>query len=315
MLIDVLIDSVKDTAQLIPFLFATYLAMEALEHVEGGRMQEMIVRAGAAGPVVGSVLGAVPQCGFSAMAATLFSGRVVTVGTLIAVILSTSDEMIPVFIAHQAPMGRILAIIGAKALIGLAAGILIDLVAPALGRGGDGRLHIRELCERAHCRCDGGFESAADDEGEGARHGHADRACGHRGHGFPGIVRSALFHTVQIALFIFCVGLAFGIIIEAVGHENLVAVLGAHPASAVFLAGLVGLIPNCGASVAIADLFMEGVLASGPMMSGLLASGGVGLLVLFRTNADLRQNLAIAVIVYAVAVLAGLVIASFGIIF
>lgn len=315
MLIDVLIDSVKDTAQLIPFLFVTYLAMEALEHVEGGRMQEMIVHAGAAGPVVGSALGAVPQCGFSTMAATLFSGRVITLGTLIAVILSTSDEMIPVFIAHQAPLGRMLAIIGAKALVGLAVGVLTDLIASALGRGGDGRLHIRELCERAHCRCGDGFGLDGDGGGEDGGHGHAGHAHEHRGQGFSGIVRSALYHTVQITLFIFCVSLVFGLVIEAVGQGSLAAHLGAHPAGAVFLAGLIGLIPNCGASVAIADLFMEGVLASGPMMSGLLASGGVGLLVLFRTNVDLGQNLAITAIVYAVAVLAGLVVASFGIIF
>lgn len=313
-LVDVLIDSVKDTAQLVPFLLVTYLAMEALEHVGSGRMQEMISRSGAAGPVVGSMLGAVPQCGFSAMAATLFAGRVVTIGTLIAVILSTSDEMIPVFIAHQAPLGQILAIIGAKAIVGLAAGVLIDLIVRALGRGGDGKLHIHELCEREHCRCSDGFEPDGSGHGhDGHLHDHRGRP--HHGRGFSGIVRSALYHTVQITLFIFCVSLVFGLIIESVGHENLVAILGSHPTSAIFLAGLIGLIPNCGASVAIADLFMEGVLASGPMMSGLLASGGVGLLVLFRTNADLRQNLAITVIVYAVAVLVGLAVASFGIIF
>ena len=126
--IDVLVDSVKDTAQLIPFLLVTYLAMEALEHSAGNRMEELVSRAGAAGPVVGAALGAVPQCGFSAMAATLFSGRVITIGTLVAVILSTSDEMVPVFIAHQAPMGRMLAIVAAKAAVGLIVGIVIDLV-------------------------------------------------------------------------------------------------------------------------------------------------------------------------------------------
>ena len=304
--IDVLVDSVKDTAQLIPFLLVTYLAMEALEHSAGGRMEELVSRAGAAGPAVGAALGAVPQCGFSAMAATLFSGRVITIGTLVAVILSTSDEMVPVFIAHQAPMGRMLSIVAAKAVVGLIAGIIIDLIVRALGRAGDGKLHIHELCEREHCGCDDGDDEHGEEDG----HGHH-----HHGHGIAGIVRSALVHTVQVTAFIFAVSLVFGFIIESVGHENLVALLGAHPVRATFIAGLVGLIPNCGASVAIADLFMEGVLATGPMMSGLLASGGVGLLVLFRTNADLRQNLLITAIVYAVAVVVGLLTSSFGIIF
>ncbi len=300
---DVVVDSIRDTAQLVPFLLVTYLAMEALEHSAENRMQRMISRAGVAGPVVGSALGAVPQCGFSAMAATLFSGRVITLGTLIAVILSTSDEMLPVFIAHQAPMSRTLAIMGAKAAVGLVAGIVIDLLVRALGRGGDGQLHIHELCEREHCHCEDG---GAAPEREG-HHRHA--------RGFSGIVRSALHHTVQVTAFIFVLSLVFGFIIEAVGHENLVALLGAHPIRSTFLVALVGLIPNCGASVAIAELFMEGVLASGPMLSGLLASGGVGLLVLFRTNADVKQNLAIVAIVYAVSVVIGLVVASFGIIF
>lgn len=309
LLIDVLVDSVKDTAQLIPFLLVTYLAMEALEHASENRMQQMISRAGAAGPLVGAVLGAVPQCGFSAMAATLFSGRVITLGTLIAVILSTSDEMVPVLIAHHAPMTQLLAIVGAKAAVGLVAGIIIDLAVRAIGRSGDGQFHIHELCERENCHCDDDEDEDAGHDDDGHHHHH------HHGHGFTGILRSALHHTVQVTAFIFVLGFIFGLVIELVGHENLVAVLGAHPVRATFLSALVGLIPNCGASVAIADLFMEGVLASGPMMSGLLASGGVGLLVLFRTNADLKQNLAITGIVYVVSVLVGLFVASFGIIF
>ena len=317
LLIDVLVDSVKDTAQLIPFLLVTYLAMEALEHTSEGRMQQAISRSGAAGPVVGALLGAVPQCGFSAMAATLFSGRVVTVGTLIAVILSTSDEMIPVLIAPHAPLSQMLAIVGTKAVVGLVAGFIVDLIARALGRSGDGHMHIHELCEREHCHCDDDdddADAAAADDADEPDHDHA-HGHHHHGHGLTSIVRSALYHTVQVTAFIFVIGFVFGLIIEGVGEEALVDMLGAHPVRATFLAGLVGLIPNCGASVAIADLYMEGVLATGPMLSGLLASGGVGLLVLFRTNADLKQNLAITAIVYVVAVVVGLAASSFGIIF
>ena len=329
LLVDVLLDSVKDTAQLIPFLFVTYLAMEALEHSAEARMRQAVERAGAAGPVVGSLLGAVPQCGFSAMAATLFSGRVITLGTLVAVILSTSDEMLPVFIAHHAPVAQMLAIVLAKAAVGLAAGIVVDLVARALGKGGDGQMHIHELCEREHCGCDDeddeddsdandDADDTPDHDAPAADHDHATAGHAHHHHhhhGLAGIARSALRHTVQVTAFIFAITLVFGLVIELVGHENLVALLSAHPVRSTFAAALVGLIPNCGASVAIASLYMEGVLSSGPMLSGLLASGGVGLLVLFRTNADLGQNLAITAIVYVVSVLVGLAALSFGIIF
>lgn len=311
---DVLVDSIKDTAQLIPFLLVTYLAMEALEHSAESRMQDMVARAGAAGPVVGALLGAVPQCGFSAMAATLFSGRVITIGTLIAVILSTSDEMIPVLIAHQAPISQMLAIVGDKAAVGLVAGFIVDAIARILGRTGDGHVHIHELCEREHCHCDDD-EDGLGDESADHDHDHDHGHHHHHGHGITSIVRSALHHTVQVTAFIFVIGFVFGLIIEGVGEEALVDVLGAHPVRATFLSALVGLIPNCGASVAIADLYMEGVLATGPMLSGLLASGGVGLLVLFRTNANLKQNLGITAIVYAIAVLVGLAAASLGIIF
>ncbi|HIZ47017.1 MAG TPA: arsenic efflux protein [Candidatus Olsenella pullistercoris] len=291
--------SLLDTLELVPFLFVTYLAMEAIEHSAAGRVQRAIERSGKAGPVVGSVLGALPQCGFSAMAATLYAGRVVTAGTLLAVILSTSDEMVPVFLANRAPVSGMLAIMATKVVVGVVAGAALDAVLRLRHRAGDGRPHIAELCERAHCHCDDGH----DEHG----HGHAS--------GRWGIVRSALVHTAQVTAFIFVVTLAFGLVIEGVGHEALASLLASHPARATFLAALVGLIPNCGASVAITELYLEGVLATGPMMAGLLASGGMGLLVLWRTNSDLRQNLALTLIVYVVSVALGLAVGALGIIF
>lgn len=319
LIFDVLADSVIDTLKLIPFLLVTYLAMEALEHFASNKVREAVERAGTAGPVVGGLLGALPQCGFSAMAATLFSGRVVTAGTLVAVILSTSDEMIPVFVAHQEPASRMLAIIAIKVALGIVAGLLLDLVLRLLHRAGDGHAHIHELCEREHCHCEEADEPD-EDEGEdehGSHGGHHDHAHhhghSHSHHGVWGIVRSACVHTAQVTAFIFLISLLFGLIIEGFGVDSIRSMLAYHPVRATFIAALVGLIPNCGASVAIAELFLDGTLAAGPMLAGLLSSGGVGLLVLWRTNADARQNAYVTLLVYGVAVLAGLAACALGI--
>lgn len=320
LLVDVLADSVIDTLKLIPFLLVTYLAMEALEHFASNKVKEAVEHAGAAGPVMGALLGALPQCGFSAMAATLFSGRVVTAGTLVAVILSTSDEMIPVFVAHQQSAGRMLSIIAIKVVLGIAAGFLLDLVLRLLHRAGDGHTHIHELCEREHCHCEEADELEELDDNHhdhGDHHGHHEHGHhhghGHSHHGAWGIVRSACVHTAQVTTFIFLISLLFGLIIEGLGVDSIRSMLAYHPVRATFIAALVGLIPNCGASVAIAELFLDGTLATGPMLAGLLSSGGVGLLVLWRTNADARQNVYVTLLVYVVAVLAGLAACALGI--
>ena len=312
MLVDVIADSVLDTLELVPFLFVTYLAMEALEHSTEGRVQGIVARAGHAGPIVGALLGAIPQCGFSAMAATLFSGGVVTVGTLVAVILSTSDEMVPVFLAHQEPVGRLFSIMLLKVVVGIIVGLLLDAVLHAVRHVGNPKPHIHDLCERARCHCEDeeGEEDALSEQASGdATHAH------HHGHGHWAIVRSAAVHTVQVTGFILLVTFLFGLLIEVMGGDELALLLGSHPVRATFLAALIGLIPNCGASVAITELYLDGVLGAGPMVAGLLASGGVGLLVLFRTNNNVRQNIAIMAFVYVVGVVVGLIVSASGILF
>ena len=311
-LADVLLDSVVDTLKLIPFLFLTYLAMEALEHTASHHVKAAVEKSGKAGPVIGSLLGVLPQCGFSAMASTLYAGRVVTAGTLVAVILSTSDEMVPVFVAHQIAPTRLLAILGLKVIVGIAAGMLVDVVLGAMHRAGDGHAHIHELCERAHCHCEDAEEEPEEEPEATEEPGHHE---GHHDHGIWAIVRSALVHTVQVTVFIFLVTFVFGLIIEGVGEESIGTILADHPVRATFVAALVGLIPNCGASVAITELFLEGTLAAGPMIAGLLVSGGVGLLVLWRTNANMRQNAAVTAFVYAVGVIVGLLVGAAGIMF
>lgn len=330
-LVDVLTESVIDTLKLIPFLFLTYLAMEALEHSASHHVRAAVEKSGKAGPVVGSILGALPQCGFSAMAATLYAGRVVTTGTLVAVILSTSDEMIPVFVAHQESPTRLFGILALKVIVGIIAGLLVDVALRMLHRTGDGHPHIHELCERAHCHCedveDENGSAEAESEAQAATAGEHDgvarraheHAHGHdhhgHGHGLWPIVRSALVHTVQVTVFIFLVTFVFGLLIEGVGEDAIGELLADHPVRATFIAALVGLIPNCGASVALTELFLDGTLAAGPMVAGLLVSGGVGLLVLWRTNADLRQNAAVTGVVYAVGVAVGLLVGATGMMF
>lgn len=314
--------SIADTLYLIPFLFATYVAMEWLEHKTGTRTQDAIRHAGAAGPVVGAILGVVPQCGFSAAAATLYAGRVVTLGTLFAVFLSTSDEMLPIFLAEKVPATTILTIMGSKVVIGMLAGFLVDAVM-RIARRHDDELRIHELCADANCGCETDCETCRrnpelvyehcddcyfpDDHAHDHSHDHA--------HGWGAILKSALVHTFQVIVFIFVITLVLNAVLETVGEDALAGVLGGDSVFSVMVAALVGLVPNCAASIVIAQLYIEGVLGSGAMLAGLLVSAGIGLLVLVRTNRNWRQNAGIVATLYAIGVACGIVCSSLGISF
>lgn len=353
--------ALEDTLVLVPFLFVTYTALEALEHAAGARANAVVRRAGAAGPVAGALLGVVPQCGFSAMAATLYAGRVVTLGTLVAVFLSTSDEMLPMLVAERVDAGLLFRVLGLKVLVALVTGVLADFAIRALRRnarvhaflrrtvfsvrrdgmeadvvdqmaeGGETAEHICRLCEQDHCGCGHDHAHAHGDE-HGHEHGHergyedADghvAGCDHdhgHGHGHAGgrfgiagsIVMSAVSHTVQVSLFIFLVTFALVLVLETVGEDALAAFLSGNQLLAVFASALVGLVPNCSASVVITQLYLEGVLGFAALMAGLLASAGVGYLVLFRTNRHPRENAVIVVGLFLVACVWGLVFAALG---
>lgn len=285
--LDVLVDATKDTLYLIPFLFVTYLAMEWLEHKTSGKTEAAIQRAGATGPLIGAIVGVVPQCGFSAAAATLWAGRVITLGTLFAVFLSTSDEMLPIFIAEQVPIDVILKILGAKIIIGMVMGFIVDAVL-RVARRIDSPLHIHDLCEQEHCHCH---------DGEG------------------GILKSALKHTLQVTVFVFLITLVLNAVLAVVGEDVLADFLSANPAVSVLGSALVGLVPNCAASIVIAQLYVDGIVSSGAMLAGLLVSAGVGLLVLFRTNRHVRQNVVIVALLYAIGVTWGFIVNALGIVF
>lgn len=317
--------SIEDTLYLIPFLFVTYLAMEWLEHKTGGRTQEAVQRAGAAGPVLGSLLGVIPQCGFSAAAATLYAGRVITLGTVFAVFLSTSDEMLPIFLAEQVPIDTVVKVMGAKVIIGMVMGFIVD-AALRLVRRDRQNLRIHELCARDKCHCGGDCATCEenpalvyehhDDCGSCCTHEHHEHDHGHdHDHGWKGIAKSAFVHTAQVTLFIFVITLVLNGVLETVGEDALAAFVGSNSVLAVFASALVGLVPNCAASVVVAQLYVEGVLGAGAMLSGLLVSAGIGLLVLVRTNRRAKENLAIVAILYVTGVAWGLAVNALGIVF
>ena len=363
LLIDILLDAGKDALSLVPFLLVTYLALETLEHVAGDRVNGAIKRAGAAGPIVGSLLGIVPQCGFSAMAATLYAGRVVTLGTLVAVFLSTSDEMLPLLLAEQVPVQTMAMLLTSKALIALVTGFIVDAAIRGLRRnarahaairrtvlgtaanpahvncahddhtGGDiidevaeagvSADHIHELCERDHCGCDDDEDGHGHGHGHGHNHdhGHADERKHHHGHdhghsheGAPvlSIIRSAISHTVQVSVFIFLVTLILVAVLETFGESAIEQFLRGNETLAVLGSALVGLIPNCSASVVITQLYLEGALQLAPMLAGTLISAGVGYLVLFRTNRSARENALFLAMMYVIGAGWGLVLSAFG---
>ena len=287
-IMEALLDTIKDTATLIPFLFITYLAMEWLEDKTEDQSVALLSRMGKASHIIGAGIGLIPQCGFSAAAAGLYSGGVITVGTMLAVFLSTSDEMLPIFISSSVGAGPILKILCMKFAFALVTGITIDIAvrAFALNLGGD--KHIHDLCEQDHCGCE-------DEEG--------------------GIVRSALVHTIKITIFIFIASLIIGLIAESLGKDVVASVLSGAPVLGTFICSLVGLIPNCAASVIIAELYLENIISSGQMMAGLLVSAGVGILVLCRSNRNRKENALIIAMLYFSGVIWGLLTDIIGVTF
>lgn len=283
-MIDVLLDTLIDSIKLLPFLFLTYLAMEYLEHKTKDKAKQVIKKAGKFGPVFGGALGVVPQCGFSAAASNLYAGRVISMGTLIAIFLSTSDEMLPILISEAVNPVLILKILGTKLIIGILAGLILDFIIRKTVKEVP-KMHIHEMCEHEHCHCE------------------------------KGIFRSALNHTLQIFFFIAVISLILNILIHYVGEDTLGSIILNQPVFGPMIAGLVGLIPNCAASVILTQLYLEGALGLGSMMAGLLAGSGVGLLVLFRVNSNKKENLRIIGILYGIGVAVGIVMELLKIVF
>ncbi len=274
--------------KLFPFLFLTYLVMGLLEQMSSARTQKLIQNAGKVGPVWGSICGAFPQCGFSAAASYFYVGRVLTLGTLISVYMSTSDEMLPILISERVPVRTIVAIVVTKVMIGMITGFLIELTFGWLRKKervpvplAKGQVEVCTSC------------------------------CDHK----EGVLKNAFKHSLRVWIFITIITLLIEVIVEGIGAERVSSIFSDTPILGEMIAAFVGLIPNCGASVVITQLYLEGIIGTGPMLSGLLVSAGVGLLVLFKENKNTRESIWIMVILYGTSVLWGVLFQAFGIVF
>lgn len=272
---EIFLHGLLDTLKIIPFLFLTYLLMEFIEHRAGDKAENFMKKAGVFAPVVGGALGAVPQCGFSAAASNLYAGRIISMGTIVAVFLSTSDEMIPILLSGSVPVGTVALVVLYKALVGIAVGLFVDFIFRLMNRDKE-KINIDAICDEDNCHCE------------------------------RGIWYSALHHTVTISLFVLLITFAVNALVFFVGEENLGGVMYDVPVISHVIAAIFGLIPNCAASVALTTLCTEGFISAGTMMAGLFSGAGVGLLVLFRVNKSVKENLLVVGIILLSGVIFGL---------
>ncbi len=276
-LLDILKETSLDTLKLLPFLFITYLIMEYIEHKTSEKVKDTIQKSGKFGPLLGAIVGIFPQCGFSVSATNLYAARVITLGTLISVYLTTSDEMLPILLTEAVPATTILSILAIKLLIGIIAGFSIDAIARIIGKEKNEQ-KIEEICEEEHCHCE------------------------------EGIITSAIKHTLNIVIFIFLITLVLNGVITMIGEDTIASIVSQNSILGPIIAGIIGLIPNCASSIILTELFIENVISMPILISGVAVNAGVGVLVLFKTNKNLKENLKIVGILYTIGVLSGLIL-------
>lgn len=275
--------TLEDTIKILPFLLIAYLIMEYIEHKTTNKTREAIKKSGRFGPFIGSLLGAFPQCGFSVTATNLYAGRVITLGTLFAVYLSTSDEMLPILLSEGVAGPLILKILGIKILIGIIAGVIIDLILNKFHKNKKEENKIESICEHDHCHCE------------------------------EGIWKSAIKHTINVFIFIFIISLLLNIAIEYIGEDNLAGLISNKPVISALIASLIGLIPNCASSVILTQLYLSNVLGLAVMIGGLLVNAGVGLIVLFKVNHNQKENIGIVTGLYLIGVISAIILQFIGI--
>lgn len=280
-MLDILIDAIVDTVKLIPFLWITYLIMEYIENKTSSKMKEKIQKSGKFGPLIGGLVGIIPQCGFSASATNLYSSRLISMGTLIAVYLATSDEMIPIFISEAMPIGLMFQILAIKLILGVFFGFIIDLIIRRINKNKQKKEEETiDICEEEHCHC------------------HEN-----------GIVKASLIHTIHITIYIFIITLVINTIIGFIGEETIETFIKNNVFLGPVIASLIGLIPNCASSVIITNLYIENVFNMASLIAGLLTGAGVGLIVLFRSNKKhLKENCLIVVLLYGIGVVSGVIL-------
>lgn len=278
-MLDIILDTVKDSVKILPFLFITFLIMEFFEHKLSNKSKEKLEKSGKFGPLLGGILGAFPQCGFSVAATNLYVARIITLGTLIAVYLSTSDEMLPILLSKGASFTLILKFVFIKILIGIIFGFIIDLIFKKKLEAD----HIHEICDDDHCDCD------------------------------HGIIKSSIKHTLNIFIFLLVISFLLNFVMAYYGEDKLRSLLLDNNIFSPFISSLIGLIPNCGASVIITELYLSNVISFGSALSGLLTGSGVAILVLFRVNHNIKENLKILSLIYFIGVFCGIIINLLGI--
>lgn len=277
-MLEVVVDTLKDSIKLLPFLFVAYLIMEYIEHKTSDKAKKIVQKSGKFGPFLGSILGIFPQCGFSAMAANLYAGRIITLGTLIAIFLSTSDEMLPILLSEAVPIDVILKILGIKLMVGMIVGFAIDFAVRKLVKEGKEN-KISEVCEHEHCHCEE-----------------------------EGILKSSIKHTISVFIYILIISFILNTVIYLIGEDNLANFILNKPILGPILAGIIGLIPNCASSVLLTQLYLSGVISVSTMLSGLLVGAGVGILILCKVNKNIKENASIIGLLYVIGVVAGIVL-------
>ena len=273
-MVDIILDTLIDGIKLLPFLFIVFFVLEYIEHKVSKKNKKIIENSGKYGPFIGAILGMFPQCGFSVAATNLFSARVITFGTLIAIYLSTSDEMLPILLSNGLPITFILKIILIKVIIGMIAGFIIDY----LLKNKISLKSIHDICEEEHCDC---------------KHS---------------LIKSTIKHTLNIFSFIIITSFILNTLIFLIGEDNLGKLLLKGNIFAPLLASLIGLIPNCASSILLSELYISSTISFGSMMAGLLTGSGVALLVLFKTNKNVKENIFILGSIYFIGSIVGLII-------
>lgn len=275
-MIHIIEHTLLDTLNLIPFLFIAFLIIELIEHKFSNKTKKIISKSGKFGPLLGSLLGLLPQCGFSVVASNLYVTRIISLGTLISIYLSTSDEMLPILLSEKAPINTILLFLATKFIIGLIAGFIIDLV---FRKSKKEKVNY-DICADEHCGCE---------------HEHS-------------LIKSSIIHTLKITVFILISTFIVNILFEYCEEQLLSKIFFKDSLIAPFLISLIGLIPNCGASVMITELYLNGAISFAAAVSGLLTGSGVAILVLFRSNKNLKENLKILGLTYSIGVISGIII-------
>lgn len=276
-MLEVIQDTLLDTIKLLPFLFVAFLIIEFIEHKLSNKQENIISKSGKLGPIVGALLGAVPQCGFSVLATNLYVTRIISLGSLISIYLSTSDELIPLMISHNAPLTKILSIVSIKVVIGIISGFLIDLFIRKTTKSDF------VLCEDEDCDCD-----------------HS-------------IIKSSLIHTLKIAFFILIITFLINILFHFVDLSFLESALKNNKILTPFIASLIGLIPNCASSIMISELYLNNLISLGTTLSGLLTGSGVAIMVLIRKNKNISENIFIIGLIYIIGVIWGLLFNFIGV--